>query len=116
MLVEASPGGIEALLAGGADSDRWTLEPHSGRALEITPTSAGGKPRLSPEQLARLSRLARALDAWRGGGVEAAFSFSGDKLFVHHARSLEAPRPPRPLIDPFSPRPAPEALNVKPAR
>ncbi|MFI5345276.1 MAG: hypothetical protein ACHQ51_02765, partial [Elusimicrobiota bacterium] len=116
VLVEAATGGVEELLSGGADADRWTLEPRTGRTLEFVPASADGKPRLSPERLAALSRLARALDAWRGGGVEAAFSFSGDKLFVHHARPLEAPRPPRPLTDPFSPRPAPEALNVKPAR
>jgi phosphohistidine swiveling domain-containing protein len=116
VLVEAAPGGIDALLAGGATSDRWALEPRSGRTVEFVPGAPDGRPRLSPERLERLARVARALDAWRGGGIEAAFSYVGDKLFIHHARPLEAPRPPRPLNDPFSPRPAPEALNVKPAR
>ena len=116
VLVEAAPGTVDSLLSGGADPDRWSLDPATGRALEFVPAAPDGKARLSPEKLARLARLARALDAWRGGGVEAAFSFSGDKLFVHHARPLEPPQPPRPLDDPFSPRPAPEALNVKPAR
>ncbi|MDE2510087.1 MAG: hypothetical protein KGL74_03095, partial [Elusimicrobia bacterium] len=116
VLVEAAPGGIETLLAGGGDADRWTLEPRSGRTLDFIPGAADGNPRLSPERLAKLARLARALDAWRGAGVEVAFSFVGDRLYVHHARPLEAPRPIRPATDPFSPRPAPEALNVKPAR
>jgi len=116
VLVEAAPGGIEGVLAGDAAPDRWALEPRSGRTLEFSPASADGTPRLTPERLAKLARLARALDAWRGGGVEAAFSFSGERLFVHHARPLEAPRPPRPLSDPFSPRPSAEELSVKPVR
>jgi phosphohistidine swiveling domain-containing protein len=116
VLVEAASGSIDALLAGGAAADRYALEPRSGRVLESVPAAADGKALLSADRLKRLARLARALDAWRGGAVEAAFSFDGDKLVVHHARPLEPPRPPQPLNDPFSPRPAPEALNVKPAR
>jgi hypothetical protein len=116
VLVEAAPGGVAELLAGNASADRYALEPRSGRVLEAVPASADGKPLLTPERLKKLARLARGLDAWRGGGIEAAFSFDGDKLYVHHARPLETPRPPQPLTDPFSPRPAPEALNVKPAR
>jgi hypothetical protein len=116
VLVEAAPGGAAELLEGGASADRYALDPRSGRVLEAVPAAADGKPLLSGDQLKRLARLARALDAWRGGGIEAAFSFDGDKLYVYHARPLEPPRPPRPLTDPFSPRPAPEALDVKPAR
>jgi phosphohistidine swiveling domain-containing protein len=116
ILIEAAPGGIDALLAGGAAADRWALDPRSGRTLEFVAASPDGKPRLTPAQLARLARLARGLDAWRGAAVEAAFSFEGDDLVVHHARPLEPPRPPQPLNDPFTPRPSPEALSVKPVR
>ncbi len=116
VLVEAATGGVDAVLAGGAAADRWALDPRSGRALEFVPGSPDGKPRLSPAQLARVSRLARGLDAWRGSAVEAAFSFEGTDLVVHHARPLEPPRPPQPLNDPFTPRPSPEALSVKPVR
>jgi phosphohistidine swiveling domain-containing protein len=116
VLVEAAPGGIDGLLSGGAAADRYSLEPRSGRVLESVPAAPDGKPLLGSERLKKLARLARALDAWRGGAVEAAFSFDGDTLTVHHARPLEPLRPPQPLNDPFSPRPAPEALNVKPAR
>ncbi len=116
VLVEAARGGVAEFLTGGAAADRYALDPRSGRVLESVPAAADGKELLSPERLKKLARLARALDAWRGGGIEAAFSFDGDKLYVHHARPLEAPRPPQPLSDPFSPRPAPEALGVKPVR
>ena len=113
--VEAAPGGVAELLAGGTPADRYTLEPRSGRVLESTP-AMDGKPLLSADRLKRLARLARALDAWRGGGVEVAFSFDGKDLYVHHARPLEPPNPPRPLADPLSPAPAPEALSVKSVR
>ncbi|MFI5363168.1 MAG: hypothetical protein ACHQ49_14470, partial [Elusimicrobiota bacterium] len=116
VLVEAAPGDVAGILSGGAAADRYALEPGSGRVLESLPASADGRPLLSGDRLKRVARLARALDAWRGGGIEAAFSFDGDRLHVSHARPLESPRPPRPLNDPLSPRPAPEALNVKPAR
>ena len=116
VLVEAAVGGIPELLEGGAAADRYALDPRSGRVLEAVPAASDGKALVSPERLRRLARLARGLDAWRGGAVEAAFSFDGEKLYVHHARPLEPPRPVSPLSDPFSPRPAPEALNVKPVR
>jgi hypothetical protein len=116
VLIEAAPGRVDAMLAGGASADRYALEPRSGRVLEAVPAASDGKLLLSADRLRKLARLARALDAWRGGGIEATFSFDGDKIFIYHARPLEPPRPPQPLIDPFSPRPAPEALNVKPAR
>jgi phosphohistidine swiveling domain-containing protein len=116
ILVEAAAGGVDALLSGSAAADRWTLDFRTGRTLEFVPAAADGAPVLAPELLAKAARLARGLDAWQGGGVEAAFSFSRGKLFVHHARPLEAPRPPRPLNDPFTPRPAPEALGVKSVR
>ncbi|MBI3564227.1 MAG: hypothetical protein HY079_03415, partial [Elusimicrobia bacterium] len=99
-----------------AANDRWALEPRSGRALEFSAGNADGKPRLTPAKLARLARVARALDAWRGGAVEAEFAFNGDALVVRHARPLESPRPLQPLADPFTPRPAPEALGVKSVR
>jgi hypothetical protein len=69
---------------------------------------------LSPERLARVARLARALDAWKGAGVEVAFSFSGARLIAHTARPLDSPRPVLPLNDPFSPRPEAGFLNIKP--
>lgn len=116
VLVEAAPGGVSELLTGGASADRYALEPRSGRALEAVAAAADGKLILSPERLKRLARLARGLDAWRGGAIEAAFSFNGDRLQVTSSRPLEAPRPLQPLSDPFSPRPAPEALSVKPVR
>ncbi|HXT01827.1 MAG TPA: hypothetical protein VN915_14220 [Elusimicrobiota bacterium] len=116
VLVEAASGSSPDVLSGGAAADRYALEPRSGRALEAVAVSAGGKPLLSPERLKRLARLARGLDAWRGGAIEAAFSFDGGELEVTSARALEGPRPLRPLSDPFSPRPAPEGLSVKPVR
>ncbi|HEX4048357.1 MAG TPA: hypothetical protein VH309_11010, partial [Elusimicrobiota bacterium] len=116
ILVSAAPGGAAELLSGGAAADRYALESRSGRALEVVPSAADGRPILSAERLKRLARLARALDAWRGGGIEAAFSFDGDKLYVHHARPLALPPPPRPWSEPLSSAPAPEALSVKPVR
>lgn len=116
VLIEAAAGSSPEVLSGGAAADRYALEPRSGRALEAVAASADGKLLLSPERLKRLARLARGLDAWRGGAIEAAFSFDGDELEVTSARALEGPKPLQPLSDPFSPRPAPEALNVKPVR
>jgi hypothetical protein len=113
-LVEAAPGGLEGLLGGGAPADRYDLDAASGRAREIVP--AGPRPILTPERLRRLARLARALDAWRGAAVEAAFSFSGGKLLVLHVRPLEPPRPLEPLSDPLGPRPSAEVLSVKSVR
>jgi len=114
VLVEAAAGGPEAVLSGAAAADRYVLDPATGRARESAP--AGGAPLLSPERLKRLARLARGLDSWRGGGVEAAFSFAGEKLLVLHARPLEPPAPPEPLSDPLGPRPSPETLGVKSVR
>ncbi len=81
-----------------------------GRIIVETETA------LSSARRKRLTRLVRALDAWRGTGVEVAFSFAGGKLLVHSARALEVPAPPRPVLDPFSPRPRAQALPVKNAR
>ena len=81
-----------------------------GRIIVETETA------LSSARRKRLTRLVRALDAWRGTGVEGAFSFAGGKLLVHSARALEVPAPPRPVLDPFSPRPRAQALPVKNAR
>jgi hypothetical protein len=116
VLVAAAPGALETVLDGAADFERWTLDPVSGRALEFEASAAGDKPLLSTRRLKALARLARALDAWRGGAVEVAFSFDGEKLIAHHARALETPRPLRPLTDPLRPRPAPERLGVKTVR
>jgi hypothetical protein len=116
VLVEAAAGSSPDVLSGGAAADRYVLEPRTGRALEAVPAAADGKLLLSAQRLQRLARLARGLDAWRGGAVEAAFSFDGDKLEVASARALEGPKPLQPLSDPFNPRPAPEALSVKPVR
>ena len=52
--------------------------------------------------------------AWKGAGVEVAFSFSGERLIAHHARALDAPRQVLPLNDPFAPRPDAQFLNIKP--
>ena len=95
-----------------AASARRTLDERTGRVLE----SEGVQAFLSPARLRRLARVVRALDAWRGTGVEVAFSFAGEKLLVHSARALEVPAPPRPVLDPFSPRPEAQALPVKNAR
>ncbi|HAZ08573.1 MAG TPA: hypothetical protein DCZ01_08655 [Elusimicrobia bacterium] len=108
ILVEAAPGGIAAVLEGGAASARRALDARTGRMLESQGAEAG----LTPARLKRLARLVRGLDAWRGGGVETAFSFAGGRLLVHHVRPLEPPAPARPVLDPFSPRPAAQALPV----
>lgn len=100
-----------------AGGDRYALERRSGRQAEPARlASPEGKPALTPAQLARVARLARALDAWKGAGVELSFAFSDGRLLLRAARALEPPRPVRPLLDPFSPRPAPETLNVRPVR
>lgn len=100
-----------------AAGDRYELDRRSGRLAEPPRlASPGGKPVLSAAQLAAVARLARGLDAWKGAGVELAFSFSGGRLLLKSARALEPPRPITPLLDPFSPRPSAEALNVRPVR
>ena len=93
----------------------FSRDPGSGRRrlqIELEGQNAG----LSAEQRARVTRVVRALDAWRAGGVEVAFAFSGRELTIFHARALEASRPLQPITDPFSSRPAPQALNVKSVR
>jgi hypothetical protein len=100
-----------------AGGDRYELDRRSGRLAEPARLSApGGKPVLSAAQPARQPRHGRELDAWKGAGVEAAFSFAGGRLLLQSARALEPPRPISPLLDPFSPRPTAEALNVRPVR
>lgn len=116
VLVEAAPGSIDRFLDGRKDADRYQLEPISGRALDVLVSSPNGRRLLAAGRLERLARLARALDARQGGGIEAAFSFDGERLIVHHAKPLETPRAIRPLVDSLSSRPAPETLNVKPVR
>ncbi|UPT72739.1 MAG: PEP/pyruvate-binding domain-containing protein [Elusimicrobiota bacterium] len=112
VLVEASAGGLDA--PDGAAFEAYALDRRTGR--ELVPRAGGGaSPLLSAERLARVAKLARALDSWKGSGVEVAFSFAGPRLLVHHARALEAPRPIVPLADPFAPRvEADQFLNVRP--
>ncbi|MCR4295414.1 MAG: PEP/pyruvate-binding domain-containing protein, partial [Elusimicrobia bacterium] len=112
VLVEAAAGPLDVLLAGDAATESYTLERRSGR--ETGPRSGSGASVLSSAQLTRVARLARALDAWKGAGVEIAFSFTGERLIAHHARVLEPPRPVLPLNDPFAPRPDAQFLNIKP--
>lgn len=111
LLVEAAPGPLDGILSGGAETESYALDRATGR--ELAPRSGGAAPLLPPERLARVARLARALDAWKGSGVEIAFSFSGTRLIAHTARSLEAPRPVLPLNDPFAPRPEAGFLNIR---
>lgn len=114
VLVEASAAPLEAVLSGDAETSSYALDRATGRA--VAPKTGSGAD-LSPERLERLAKAARALDAWKGAGVEAAFSFSGDKLFIHHARAIEAPKPITPLNDPFAPRvEADQSLNVRGVR
>ena len=112
VFVEAAPGSLDGILSGDSAIEAYTLDRRTGR--ELAPRTGAGAAALTPEKLARVARLARALDAWKGAGVEFAFSFSGTRLLVHHARALEAPRPIVPLNDPFAPRPDASYLNIKP--
>jgi len=112
VLVEAAAGPIDGILAGDAETASYTLDRKSGRELAPRAGPAGGA--LSAERLAKVARLARELDAWKGAGVEVAFSFAGGRLIAHHARSLDAPRPVIPVNDPFAPRPEADYLNIKP--
>jgi phosphohistidine swiveling domain-containing protein len=112
LIVEAAPGSLDAILDGDAPTESYALDRRTGR--ELAPRSGSAASVLSAERLARVARLARALDAWKGGGVEVAFSFTGERLIAHHARSLEPPRPVLPLNDPFAPRPDAEFLNIRP--
>ncbi|MCM2305305.1 MAG: PEP/pyruvate-binding domain-containing protein, partial [Elusimicrobia bacterium] len=112
VLVEAAAGSLDVMLAGDADTESYALDRRSGRVTG--PRSGAASAVLSAERLARVARLARALDAWKGAGVEVAFSFAGGRLIAHHARVLEPPRPVIPLNDPFAPRPDAQFLNIKP--
>jgi hypothetical protein len=112
VFVEAAAGSIDAFLEDVVRVEAYTLDRRSGR--ELSPRTGSDAALLSPDRLARVARLARALDAWKGAGVEVAFSFSGPRLLVHHARALEVPRPILPLTDPFAPRPEAGYLNIKP--
>ena len=110
--VEAAAGPLEGILSGDAATESYALERRSGR--ETGPRTGAATAVLSAAQLARVARLARALDAWKGAGVEVAFSFEGGRLIAHHARVLEPPRPVIPLNDPFAPRPDAQFLDIKP--
>lgn len=112
LFVEAASGSLDGILAGDAETESYALDRSTGR--EISPRSGSASAVLSASQLVRVARLARALDAWKGAGVEVAFSFSGGRLIAHHARALELPRPVLPLNDPFAPRPEAGYLNIKP--
>ncbi len=114
VLVEAVAGPLDKLLSGDAATETFALDRRSGR--EAAPRAGAGSAGLDASELARVARVARALDAWKGAGVEVAFSFEGKRLLVHHARALEAPRPVVPLNDPFAPRPEAQALDVKSVR
>ncbi|PIR18891.1 MAG: hypothetical protein COV48_05030 [Elusimicrobia bacterium CG11_big_fil_rev_8_21_14_0_20_64_6] len=111
LFVETAKGSLDVILAGDIVTESYTLERLTGR--QIGPTGAAAAV-LSAENLARVARLARALDAWKGAGVEVAFSFSGGRLIAHHARTLDDPRPVLPLHHPFSPRPDAGYLNIRP--
>ncbi len=112
LFVEATAGSLDGVLSGDAEMESYSLDRASGR--ELSPRSGSATSVLSAARLVRLARLARALDAWKGAGVEVAFSFSGERLIAHHARALDAPRPVLPLNDPFAPRPDAQFLNIKP--
>ncbi len=112
VLVEAAPGSIDKILSGDAEITSYALERRSGR--ELAPRMGSGAPALSKDRLASVARLARALDDWKGAGVEVAFSFAGGRLIAHHARAIDPPRPVLPRNDPFAPRPDAQFLNIMP--
>jgi hypothetical protein len=112
LFVEATAGALDGMLSGDAETESYSLDRGSGR--ELSPRTGSASAVLSAAQLARVARLARALDAWKGSGVEVAFSFSGGRLIAHTARSLDSPRPVLPLNDPFAPRPDAQFLNITP--
>ncbi len=99
VLVEAAPGGIEGLLAGGAAADRWAL----GAALGAHAWSAGRprRRRTAGRLLFRRSGLKSLARAGPGAPGRAArrrgrgglFATTARKLYIHHARPLEAPAP-----------------------
>jgi len=111
VLVEASRGSLDKVLAGDAETESYSLDRATGR--EVAPRTGASAPVLSADKLVRVARLARALDAWKGAGVEIAFSFSGERLIAHTSRPLEPPRPALPLNDPFAPRPEAGYLDIK---
>lgn len=92
IFIEAAAGSLDRILSGEGEVEAISLDRRTGRALWPRTRAT-----LSAEQLARVARLALGLDAWKGAGVEVAFSFRGSRLLVHHSRALE---PPRPLILP----------------
>ena len=112
LFVEAALGTLEGILAGDAETESYALDRRSGR--EAAPRSGLATAVLSDSQLVRVARLARGLDAWRGAGIEVAFSFVGGRLIAHTARLLDSPRPALALNDPFALRPDAQFLNIKP--
>ncbi|MBI4061007.1 MAG: hypothetical protein HY403_06215, partial [Elusimicrobia bacterium] len=112
IFVEAAARPLDLFLAGDAETASYALDRRTGRAA--APRSGAEPPALSDSQLARVARLARALDDWKDAGVEVAFSFSRGRLIAHHARALEPPRPALPLADPFAPRVEARLLEIRP--
>jgi phosphohistidine swiveling domain-containing protein len=84
ILIEALSGSLDRMLAADAEIESFTLDRRTGR--ESAPRAGAGTTSLSPERLARVARLARALDAWKGAGVEVSFSFAGPRLLVWSLR------------------------------
>ena len=84
VLVEALDGSLDLMMAADAEIESFTLDRRTGR--ESAPRTGAGTTSLTPERLARVARLARALDAWKGAGVEVSFSFVGPRLLVWSLR------------------------------
>ncbi len=112
VFVEVAAGSLDIILAGDAETQAYTLDRSSGR--ELAPRSGAAGNGVSAERLARVARLARAFDAWKGAGVEVVFSFAGGRLIAHHARVLSTPRAIIAFNDSFAPRVEAQFLNIKP--
>lgn len=139
VLVSAVLGELEGLSSGEAPADQYALDRSGARELmpalvadkrarlELDP--ATGKTRavpvppglslaraLSPEQLRRVARAARAAEGWLGAGAQLSFAFSEGELIALGAEPMEAAKlEPKAAFD-AAPAAPTQTLDVKSVR
>lgn len=109
ILIEYASSTVEQFLSGRAATRQLTLN-GSG---QITQSIGSTENLLSPAQIERVFKLARALDADRAQGVEASFYFASDVLYATSFKVLEPPPAIRPVVDSSFAKPAASDLGIK---
>lgn len=111
LVVNATWGLGEGVVAGLVSPDHWVIDKASGRILEAqvadkelmvvldpsggtrrvpTPTHLRERPALSPETLGELWRLARLVEEVRGAPQDIEFAAAGGKVYILQARPISA--------------------------